>query len=61
MSTTVHDPVCHMDIDPATAAAHLDITARPITFVHLGARSPSIRTLKSISATPIKIRPLNRN
>jgi len=37
MSTTVHDPVCHMDIDPATAAAHLDITARPITFVHLGA------------------------
>jgi YHS domain-containing protein len=20
MTTTVHDPVCHMDIDPATAA-----------------------------------------
>ena len=27
-NTTVHDPVCHMDIDPATAAKFLNDNPR---------------------------------
>ena len=50
MATTVHDPVCHMDIDPATAAGTSEYKDRPITSVLSAARNPSIRNRKNILA-----------
>ena len=51
MTTTVHDPVCHMDIDPVTAPGTSDTMDKRITSVRLDARSPSTKNLKNISAT----------
>lgn len=38
MSTTVHDPVCHMDIDPATAAGTSEYKGQTYYFCSLGCK-----------------------
>ena len=38
MSTTVHDPVCHMDIDPATAAGASEYNGQTYYFCSLGCK-----------------------
>lgn len=48
MSTTVHDPVCHMDIDPATATGTSEYKARPTISVSLAAKSHLMPTPRNI-------------
>lgn len=38
MTTTVHDPVCHMDIDPATAAGKSEYKGQTYYFCSLGCK-----------------------
>ena len=38
MSTTVHDPVCHMDIDPTTAAGTSEYNGQTYYFCSLGCK-----------------------
>ena len=38
MSETVHDPVCHMDIDPATAAGKSEYKGQTYYFCSLGCK-----------------------
>jgi Cu+-exporting ATPase len=38
MTTTVHDPVCHMDIDPATAAGKSEYQGQTYYFCSLGCK-----------------------
>jgi YHS domain-containing protein len=38
MTTTVHDPVCHMDIDPATAAGTSEYKDQTYYFGSLGCK-----------------------
>jgi len=38
MSATVHDPVCHMDIDPATAAGTSEYKGQTYYFCSLGCK-----------------------
>lgn len=38
MTTTVHDPVCHMDIDPATAAGTSEYMGQTYYFCSLGCK-----------------------
>lgn len=38
MTTTVHDPVCHMDIDPATAAGTSKYKGQTYYFCSLGCK-----------------------
>ena len=38
MSTTVHDPVCHMDIDPNTAAGKSEYNGQTYYFCSLGCK-----------------------
>ena len=38
MTSTVHDPVCHMDIDPATAAGKSEYNGRTYYFCSLGCK-----------------------
>ncbi len=38
MTTTVHDPVCHMDIDPATAAGISEYKGQTYYFCSLGCK-----------------------
>lgn len=38
MTTTVHDPVCHMDIDPATAAGTSEYKGQTYYFCSLGCK-----------------------
>ncbi|GAB4456627.1 MAG: hypothetical protein Kow0070_07060 [Anaerolineales bacterium] len=45
--TTVHDPVCHMDIDPATAAGKSEYKGQTYYFCSLGCK-------KSFDADPEK-------
>ena len=47
MTTTVHDPVCHMDIDPATAAGTSEYKGQTYYFCSLGCK-------KSFDADPEK-------
>lgn len=39
MSTTVHDPVCHMDIDPATAAGTTEYKGQTYYFCSPGCKA----------------------
>ena len=55
MTATVHDPVCHMDIDPATAVGTSDTMDKRITSVPSDARKHSTRNLINISATLMNI------
>ena len=50
MTTTVHDPVCHMDIDPATAAGTSEYQGQTYSSAHSAARSRSTKNLRNISA-----------
>lgn len=47
MTETVHDPVCHMDIDPATAAGTSEYKGQTYYFCSLGCK-------KSFDANPEK-------
>ena len=38
MTTTVHDPVCHMDIDPATAAGTSEYKGQAYYFCSIGCK-----------------------
>ncbi|MEO8357108.1 MAG: YHS domain-containing protein [Chloroflexota bacterium] len=38
MTSTVHDPVCHMDIDPATAAGQSEYKGQTYYFCSLGCK-----------------------
>ena len=38
MTTTVHDPVCHMDIAPATAAGKSEYNGQTYYFCSLGCK-----------------------
>lgn len=38
MINTVHDPVCHMDIDPATAAGQSEYKGQTYYFCSLGCK-----------------------
>ena len=38
MAHTVHDPVCHMDIDPATAAGTSEYKGQTYYFCSLGCK-----------------------
>lgn len=38
MTTTAHDPVCHMDIDPATAAGTSEYKGQMYYFCSLGCK-----------------------
>jgi Cu+-exporting ATPase len=38
MTTTVHDPVCHMDIDPNTAAGKSEYNGQTYYFCSLGCK-----------------------
>ncbi|HEX6033108.1 MAG TPA: YHS domain-containing protein [Anaerolineales bacterium] len=38
MTTTVHDPVCHMDIDPATAAGTSEYKGQTYYFCSPGCK-----------------------
>lgn len=38
MTTTVHDPVCHMDIDPATAAGKSEYKGQTYYFCSHGCK-----------------------
>ena len=38
MTSTVHDPVCHMDIDPATAACTSEYKGQTYYFCSLGCK-----------------------
>ena len=38
MTTTVHDPVCHMDIDPETAAGVSEYNGKTYYFCSLGCK-----------------------
>lgn len=38
MTITVHDPVCHMDIDPATAAGTSEYKGQTYYFCSLGCK-----------------------
>ncbi|MBL0345035.1 YHS domain-containing protein [Candidatus Villigracilis affinis] len=38
MTTTVHDPVCHMDIDPNTAASKSEYNGQTYYFCSLGCK-----------------------
>lgn len=38
MTETVHDPVCHMDIDPATAAGKSEYKGKTYYFCSLGCK-----------------------
>ena len=38
MTTTVHDPVCHMDIDPATSAGTSEYKGQTYYFCSLGCK-----------------------
>jgi len=38
MTITVHDPVCHMDIDPATAAGTSEFNGQTYYFCSLGCK-----------------------
>ena len=38
MANTVHDPVCHMDIDPATAAGQSEYKGQTYYFCSLGCK-----------------------
>lgn len=38
MTTTAHDPVCHMDIDPATAAGQSEYKDKTYYFCALGCK-----------------------
>jgi P-type Cu+ transporter len=38
MTKTVHDPVCHMDIDPATAAGTSEYNGQTYYFCSLGCK-----------------------
>lgn len=38
MTTTVHDPICHMDIDPATAAGTSKYKGQTYYFCSLGCK-----------------------
>lgn len=38
MATTVHDPVCGMDIDPATAAGKSEYNGQTYYFCSLGCK-----------------------
>ena len=38
MTSTVHDPVCHMDIDPATAAGTSEYKGQTYYFCSLGCK-----------------------
>jgi len=38
MTATIHDPVCHMDIDPATAAGTSEYKGRTYYFCSLGCK-----------------------
>jgi hypothetical protein len=55
MANTVHDPVCGMDIDPATAAGTSDIRGKPITSVPQAAKNLLKRIRRNISARPTNI------
>ena len=48
MANTVHDPVCGMDIDPATGQALLSIKGKLTTSALQDARSPLTRSLRSM-------------
>ncbi|HSM70674.1 MAG TPA: YHS domain-containing protein [Anaerolineales bacterium] len=39
MITTVHDPVCHMDIDPATATGKSEYKGQTYYFCSLGCKA----------------------
>lgn len=39
MTETVHDPVCHMDIDPATAAGKSEYQGQTYYFCSLGCKT----------------------
>ena len=47
MTSTVHDPVCHMDIDPTTAAGTSEHNGQTYYFCSLGCK-------KSFDANPEK-------
>ena len=47
MTTTVHDPVCHMDIDPTTAAGESEYKGQTYYFCSMGCK-------KSFDANPEK-------
>lgn len=47
MTSTVHDPVCHMDIDPSTAADTSEYNGQTYYFCSLGCK-------KSFDANPEK-------
>ena len=38
MTNTVHDPVCHMDIDPATAAGQSEYKGQTYYFCSMGCK-----------------------
>ena len=38
MTSTVHDLVCHMDIDPSTAAGTSEYKGQPYSFCSLGCK-----------------------
>ncbi len=38
MTSTVHDPVCHMDIDPETAAGTSEYNGKTYYFCSLGCK-----------------------
>jgi hypothetical protein len=50
MTTTVHDPVCHMNIDPALPLAHPNTIDKRFTSVHSNARKHSTRNQRNILA-----------
>ena len=49
-TTTVHDPVCHMDIDPATAAGTSEYKGQTYYFCSPGCRKSFDKDQRSISA-----------
>jgi hypothetical protein len=51
MANTVHDPVCGMDLDPATGQADPSTKDKLTISARWAARSLSIKTLKNISVT----------
>ena len=48
MTSTVHDPVCHMDIDPSTAAGTSEYNGQTYYFCSLGCK-------KSFDKDPEKV------
>ena len=54
MSTTVHDPVCHMDIDPATAAGTSEYKGQTYYFCSMGCKKSTRSKLAVTHTLPAK-------